>query len=171
MGTPEFAVESLKALLDAGHQLCAVVTIPDKAQGRGLKVKPSAVKKYAAEKNLRILQPENLIDIDFIESLKSFNADCFVVVAFKILPKEIFSIPKYGTINVHASLLPRYRGAAPINWAIINGDDKSGVSTMFINAKVDTGDILKQTEVAIDDDMDAGQLHDILKVKGAALLI
>jgi methionyl-tRNA formyltransferase len=171
MGTPGFAAGSLKALTKTRHTICAVVTIPDKAQGRGLKVKPPAVKQFAVQQGLPVLQPEDLKDIRFIESLKKYDADCFVVVAFKILPKEIFSIPKSGTVNVHASLLPLYRGAAPINWAIMNGENKTGVTTMFINSRVDTGDILKQKEVAITEEMTAGELHDILMETGAQLLV
>lgn len=171
MGTPDFAVGSLKALIKRKHTIAAVVTVADKAQGRGLKLKPSAVKLCAVENGITVLQPENLNDAAFIESLKSFQADCFVVVAFRILPREIFSIPKSGTINVHASLLPKYRGAAPINWALINGEQKTGVTTMFIDNKVDTGDILRQNAVPIDADMTAGELHDVLRDVGAALLV
>jgi methionyl-tRNA formyltransferase len=171
MGTPDFAVESLKALVTSGHDVCAVVTVADKRQGRGLKVKSSAVKLYALENNIPIIQPENLKDPAFANQLKHYSADCFVVVAFKILPREIFTIPKLGTVNVHGSLLPAYRGAAPINWAIMNGDTETGVTTMLIDAKVDTGDILLQDKVTISGSMTAGDLHDILAVKGARILI
>lgn len=171
MGTPDFAVQSLKALIQTRHDICAVVTVPDKKQGRGLKIQSSAVKRFAEKNNISVLQPEQLNDENFITKLKSLKADCFVVVAFKILPKVIFTIPQYGTLNVHASLLPAYRGAAPINWAIMNGETKTGVTTMLIDAKVDTGDILKQTEVRITEDMNAGELHDILAKKGAELLL
>jgi methionyl-tRNA formyltransferase len=171
MGTPEFAVESLKALLEADHDVCAVVTVPDKKQGRGLKVKASAVKQFATERGIPVLQPQHLKDQDFKDELKKFEADCFVVVAFRILPKEIFTIPKKGTINVHGSLLPAYRGAAPINWAIMNGDSESGVTTMLIDAKVDTGNILLQDKVEITSSMTAGDLHDILAERGAKLLV
>ncbi len=171
MGTPDFAVESLKALLHSGCNICAVVTVPDKKQGRGLKVKSSAVKRFALENDIPVLQPESLRDQLFITELKKYSADCFVVVAFKILPKEIFTIPKLGTVNVHGSLLPAYRGAAPINWAIMNGDTETGVTTMLIDAKVDTGDILLQERVKITDLMTAGELHDILANKGASILI
>jgi len=171
MGTPDFAVKSLKALVEAKHKLLAVVTVPDKIQGRGLKLKPSPVKVFAEEHNIPVLQPADLKDTGFIESLAAFDADIFVVVAFRILPQAVFSLPKLGTVNVHASLLPFYRGAAPINWAIINGDNVSGVTTMFIDARVDTGDILLQSETEITQEMNAGQLHDILAEKGADLLI
>ncbi|MCB0280998.1 MAG: methionyl-tRNA formyltransferase [Calditrichaeota bacterium] len=171
MGTPDFAVESLKAITKSDHEICAVVTIPDKQQGRGLKSKPSPVKEFALIHGYEILQPEKLKDDIFISKLKNYQADCFVVVAFKILPKEIFSIPALGTINVHGSLLPAYRGAAPINWVLINGEQNSGVTTMIINANVDTGDILLQDTVNIDPEMDAGTLHNILAEKGADLLI
>ncbi len=171
MGTQEFAVESLKALLEAGHDVCAVVTVPDKKQGRGLKVKATAVKQFAIERGIPVLQPQNLKDQDFEDELKMLAADCFVVVAFRILPKAIFTIPKKGTINVHGSLLPAYRGAAPINWAIMNGDHESGVTTMLIDAKVDTGNILLQDKVEIASSMTAGELHDILAERGAKLLV
>lgn len=171
MGTPEFAVASLAALKNAGHEICAVVTVPDKARGRGLKVQPSAVKQYALAQKLPVLQPASLKDVAFEEQLKALQAELFVVVAFKILPQAIFSIPKHGTINLHGSLLPAYRGAAPINWAIINGDNESGVTTIFIDKKVDTGNIILKEHVAINEDMNAGQLHDTLMEVGAGLLI
>lgn len=171
MGTPDFAVESLKALVTSGHEIGAVVTVPDKKQGRGLKIKSSAVKQFSLKYNIPVLQPESFKEPIFISQLKQYSADCFVVVAFKILPREIFTIPKLGTVNVHGSLLPAYRGAAPINWAIMNGDSETGVTTMLIDAKVDTGDILLQDEVKITDSMTAGQLHDVLAVRGADLLI
>jgi len=171
MGTPDFAVESLKALIESEHEVCAAITVPDKKQGRGLTIKSSAVKLYASANNIPVLQPDRFKDQTFIDQLKSYSADCFVVVAFKILPREIFTIPKLGTLNVHASLLPAYRGAAPINWAIMNGDTETGVTTMLIDAKVDTGDILLQGKVKIENSMSAGELHDILAQKGADLLV
>ncbi|KAA3617389.1 MAG: methionyl-tRNA formyltransferase [Calditrichaeota bacterium] len=171
MGTPDFAVESLKALIKSSHEVCAVVTIPDKKQGRGLKIKSSPVKQFAEKYHISVLQPESFKDSDFIEQLRNYSTDCFVVVAFKILPKEIFTIPKLGTVNVHGSLLPAYRGAAPINWAIMNGDLESGVTTMLIDSKVDTGDMLLQDKTIISENMTAGELHDILAEKGAALLV
>jgi len=172
MGTPEFAVTSLNKLVQSGkHDICGVVTIPDKPKGRGQKVIPSPVKKYAVDHNIDIMQPESFLDKEFIAQLKSYHADLFVVVAFRILPKEIFSIPPIGTVNVHASLLPKYRGAAPINWAIINGDSESGVTTMIINEKIDTGNILLQKKISLSNNMTAGELHDKLAVIGADLLL
>ncbi len=171
MGTPEFAKESLKKLLTSSHEVVAVVTVPDKPKGRGLKVKPSPVKEFALAHHIPVLQPVSLKDAEFIETLKKFAADVFVVVAFRILPVEVFSIPPKGTINVHASLLPKYRGAAPINWAIINGETETGVTTIFINERVDQGHILLQERVPIEADMTAGMLHDVLARVGAQLLV
>ncbi|HHM02574.1 MAG TPA: methionyl-tRNA formyltransferase [Caldithrix abyssi] len=171
MGTPDFAVHSLEALVRGGHNIVAVVTVPDKQQGRGRKIKPSPVKLAALAHKLPVLQPESLKTDDFIRTLRGLKADLFVVVAFKILPRAVFTIPVMGTLNVHASLLPAYRGAAPINWAIINGEQKTGVTTMLIDAQVDTGDILMQKSVEISDDMTAGELHDILAPLGAGLLL
>ncbi|MBD3225284.1 MAG: methionyl-tRNA formyltransferase [Caldithrix sp.] len=171
MGTPEFACVSLKTLIEHKNiDVAAVVTVPDKAQGRGLKTQASPVKSMALENELPVLQPESLNDPDFIAELKEFKADAFVVVAFKILPQEVFTIPAKGTINLHASLLPRYRGAAPINWAIINGDHITGVTTMLIDKKVDTGQILLQRKTPIQSQMTAGELHDHLARIGADLL-
>ncbi len=171
LGTPEFAVVSLKAILASRHEVVAVVTPPDKPKGRGLKLHPSAVKRAALEAGLPVFQPERLKDDSFIEQLQALKADVFVVVAFKILPREIFTIPPLGTVNLHASLLPRYRGAAPINWAIINGDTETGVTTMLIDEKVDTGQILLQESTPIGPEMTAGELHDILAQQGAELLV
>lgn len=171
MGTPDFAVESLNALAHSGHKIVTVVTVPDKPQGRGLKIKESPVKNFAQKNNLSIVQPEQLNDKDLVDRLKKLKADCFVVVAFRILPDEIFQLPRYGTINVHASLLPKYRGAAPINWAIMNGEKETGVTTIFIEKKVDTGNILLQEKQNISDSMTAGELHDLLAKKGAELLL
>lgn len=171
LGTPEFAVVSLKAILASRHEVVAVVTPPDKPKGRGLKLHPSAVKRAALEAGLPVYQPERLKDDSFIEQLQALKADVFVVVAFKILPREIFTIPPLGTVNLHASLLPRYRGAAPINWAIINGDTETGVTTMLIDEKVDTGQILLQESTPIGPEMTAGELHDILAQQGAELLV
>ncbi len=171
MGTPDFAVHSLEALVRSDHDVVAVVTVPDKKQGRGRKIKPSPVKQSALNHKLPVLQPGSLKSDDFIRALEDLRADLFVVVAFKILPRSVFSIPAMGTLNVHASLLPAYRGAAPINWAIINGERTSGVTTMLIDARVDTGDILLQKSVNIDDEMTAGELHDILAPMGAGLLL
>jgi methionyl-tRNA formyltransferase len=171
MGTPDFAVESLDTLVHSSHEIVAVVTVQDKAQGRGLKIKESPVKIFAKKNDIPLIQPDKLNDEDFVNNLVGFNADCFVVVAFRILPQVIFSIPKFGTINVHASLLPKYRGAAPINWAIMNGERETGVTTMLIDKKVDTGNILFQEKVNIPETMTAGELHDLLAEKGANLLL
>ena len=144
MGTPEFAVKSLDAIVSAGYDVVAVVTVPDKPSGRGLKVNISPVKEYALQHNLPVLQPEKLRDPEFQESLKSYNANLFVVVAFRMLPQSVWSMPPLGTFNLHASLLPQYRGAAPINWAIINGETETGVTTFLLNEKIDEGKILLQ---------------------------
>jgi methionyl-tRNA formyltransferase len=171
MGTPDFAVVCLNKLLESGFPVRAVVTIPDRPQGRGQKMLPSPVKKAALAHGIETLQPDLLDDVRFVERLQALNADLFVVVAFRILPEEIFTIPAKGTVNVHASLLPEYRGAAPINRAIINGKKETGVTTMFIEKKVDTGKILMQARITITDEMTAGMLHDALAVKGASLLV
>ena len=170
MGTPEFAVESLKALLGK-YDIAAVVTVPDKPAGRGREVKQSEVKKFALDNQLPVLQPERLRDEDFIAALKHLNADLFVVVAFRMLPEVVWSIPPKGTINLHASLLPNYRGAAPINHALINGEAQTGVTTFLISHEIDTGEILMQTKVNIDNDETAGELHDKLMHTGASLLL
>lgn len=170
-GTPGFAVGSLKALVDAGCNVVAVVTAPDKPSGRGLQMQGTAVKQYAEEQHLRILQPAKLKDPDFIGTLKELNADLQVVVAFRMMPVIVWDMPPMGTINVHASLLPQYRGAAPINWAIINGEKESGVTTFKLKHEIDTGDILLQQAVAIEVDDNAGTFHDKLMHAGAALLV
>lgn len=171
MGTPDFAVASLKALIDAGEEVVAVVTGPDKPAGRGQKLHESAVKKFAVSQNIPVLQPVKLRDPEFLAELKSFNADLQVVVAFRMLPELVWNMPEKGTINVHASLLPNYRGAAPINHAIINGEKKSGVTTFLLQHEIDTGNILFSTEVEILDNDNAGDLHDKLMLAGAELLI
>ncbi len=171
MGTPDFARVSLKKLLDSSHEVLAVVTVPDKPKGRGLKLMPSPVKELATAYGLPVLQPVSLKDAQFIQTLKEFKADIFVVVAFRILPREVFTLPPKGTVNLHASLLPKYRGAAPINWAIINGETETGVTTIFINERVDQGNILLQERVPIGPDMTAGELHDILAEIGADVLL
>jgi len=171
MGTPHFAVASLNKLIENRYNIAAVVTVPDKPQGRGQILKFSPVKEVALKNNIPVLQPASLKDDDFIQSLKKYKAELYVVVAFRILPESVFTIPEYGTLNVHASLLPKYRGAAPINRAIMNNEKETGVTTMLIDRKVDTGQILMQTKVAISSEMTAGELHDILAVKGAQLLI
>lgn len=172
MGTPDFAVPILEAILNAGFEVSAVVTSPDKYGGRGKKqLLESAVKKYAQSKNLSILQPTNLKDAQFVETLKNLNPTLQIVVAFRMLPKEVWKIPKLGTVNLHASLLPAYRGAAPINWAIISGEEVTGVTTFLIDEKIDTGAILLQSKVEILENDNAGSLHDKLMRVGAKLVI
>lgn len=171
MGTPEFAVASLRALVESGFNIVGVVTAPDKPAGRGLKITESAVKKYAAEKGLHILQPEKLKNHEFIAQLKALNANLQVVVAFRMLPEVVWNMPQFGTINLHGSLLPQYRGAAPINWAIINGEKETGVTTFKLKQEIDTGDILLQEKIPIGENDTAGELHDIMKEIGANLLV
>jgi methionyl-tRNA formyltransferase len=171
MGTPAFAVESLKVLHQSNHEVVAVITAIDKPAGRGRKLNQSAVKEYALIENIPILQPNNLKDESFLDEVKALEADMFVVVAFRMLPKVLWSIPKYGTFNLHSSLLPDYRGAAPINWVIVNGETKTGVTTFFINEDIDTGEILLQAETKIAADEDAGSLHDRLMTIGAGLVL
>jgi methionyl-tRNA formyltransferase len=171
MGTPEFAVASLGTLLMNGYNIAAVVTAPDKPAGRGKKITRSAVAEFAADKLLPLLQPDNLSDPEFISTLKALDADYFIVVAFRKLPPEVWSIPKGGTINLHASLLPHYRGAAPINHVIINGETKTGVTTFFINDKIDTGNILIREQVPVHSNENAGDLHDKLSKTGARTVI
>lgn len=171
MGTPQFAVASLDALRKSEHQIVGVVTAEDKPAGRGQTLHMSDVKKYALEHDLPLLQPDRLRDEGFINRLQRLHADLFVVVAFRMLPKVVWSLPTHGTINLHASLLPDYRGAAPINHAIINGEPKTGVTTFFINDVIDTGDLLFREEVVIDGNETAGSLHDKLMKTGADLLV
>jgi methionyl-tRNA formyltransferase len=171
MGTPEFAVASLKALHESGCEIAAVVTVPDRPAGRGRKLTFSPVKEYALENRLTLLQPERLRDPDFIRALKDLNADIFVVVAFRMLPEAVWTIPPAGTFNLHASLLPQYRGAAPINHAVINGETRTGVTTFLIDKEIDTGMILLSRETAISPDDTAGSLHDRLMLIGAALTV
>ena len=171
MGTPDFAVAILKKILDTKYNVVGVITAADKPAGRGRKVHQSAVKKFALENNLNILQPTNLKNVDFLKDLKALNANLQVVVAFRMLPKVVWQMPKYGTFNLHASLLPEYRGAAPINWAVINGETKTGVTTFFIDEKIDTGEILLQEECAISYDENAGELHDKLMLLGSELVV
>ena len=171
MGTPDFAVASLKIILENNFKVVGVITAPDKPAGRGRKLNQSAVKKYALEKGLNILQPTNLKDENFIDELKSLDANLQVVVAFRMLPKVVWEMPKYGTFNLHASLLPAYRGAAPINWAIINGENKTGVTTFFIDEKIDTGEIILQKETKIGKNETAGELHDRLMELGGKLVV
>lgn len=171
MGTPDFAVATLKALLDANYKVVGVITAPDKPAGRGRKMHQSAVKKFALANNLNVLQPTNLKRTSFVEELKALNANLQIVVAFRMLPKVVWQMPEYGTFNLHASLLPNYRGAAPINWAIINGETKTGVTTFFIDEKIDTGAMIFQEEIAIDPTENAGSLHDKLMEIGSELVV
>lgn len=171
MGTPQFAVASLDELIQAGADIAGVITAPDKPAGRGQKVTESAVKQYAVEHGLRILQPTNLKDPDFLAELRSLDADLQVVVAFRMLPEEVWNMPDKGTINLHASLLPQYRGAAPLNWALINGEKESGVTTFFLKHNIDTGNVLFTEKVTLTGHETAGELHDRLMHKGAGLLV
>lgn len=171
MGTPEFAVASLQKMVEAGCHVIAVVTAPDKPAGRGMELQQSAVKKYALGQGLTVLQPEKLKSPAFIEQLRSLNAQLQVVVAFRMLPEIVWNMPPRGTINVHGSLLPQYRGAAPINWAIINGEKTTGVTTFKLQHEIDTGNILLQDTIDIRDDETAGELHDEMKEVGASLLV
>jgi len=171
MGTPEFAVPSLNKLYEAGYDIVAVVTAPDKPAGRGMQLTESAVKKYAVQKKLPVLQPEKLKDPNFIQTLQSLKADLQVVVAFRMLPELVWNMPPLGTINLHASLLPQYRGAAPINWAIINGEKETGVTTFKLQHEIDTGNILLQEKISIADNETAGSLHDKMMYTGADVLL
>jgi methionyl-tRNA formyltransferase len=171
MGTPEFAVASLAMLVEEGCNIVGVITAPDKPAGRGMQLQQSAVKKYAVEKGLHVLQPEKLKNPEFLAELKALHADLQIVVAFRMLPELVWNMPPMGTLNLHGSLLPQYRGAAPINWAIINGETVTGATTFKLKHEIDTGDILCAGEIAIDDNMTAGELHDIMKEAGATLLL
>lgn len=170
MGTPDFATASLKALVENNYEVVGVITAPDKPAGRGQKLRSSSVKEYAISKNLPVLQPNNLKDHSFIKALKALKADVQVVVAFRMLPEIVWNMPPKGTFNLHASLLPKYRGAAPINWAIINGDKETGVSTFFIEHKIDTGNIIFRDKIKIKDEDNAGVVHDKLMVLGSKLV-
>lgn len=170
-GTPDFAVESLDAIMQSHHEVAAVVTVPDRQAGRGQKVVYSPVKQYALDHDLPLLQPEKLRDPQFLEQLKAFQADMFVVVAFRMLPEAVWNMPPHGTFNLHASLLPRYRGAAPINHAIINGDTMTGVTTFLLNHQIDEGKILLQAETPITPNDNAGALHDRLAAMGRELVV
>jgi len=173
MGTPEFATAPLKSLIDGGYDIAAVVTVPDKPSGRGLKMNYSAVKEFvlSLDRNIPILQPEKMKDPEFIDALRDINADLFVVVAFRILPKAVWSMPRLGTFNLHASLLPKYRGAAPINWAIINGETETGVTTFLLDEDIDTGAILFQEKVSILPEDNIGTLYDRLMMTGSSLVL
>jgi methionyl-tRNA formyltransferase len=171
MGTPEFAVASLDALVKEGCNIVGVVTAPDKPAGRGMQLQQSAVKQYAVANNLLVLQPEKLKAPEFIDALRSLKADLQIVVAFRMLPEIVWNMAPMGTVNVHGSLLPQYRGAAPINWAVINGEKETGVTTFKLKHEIDTGDILMQESFPIGDDETAGEVHDKMKEIGAALLV
>lgn len=171
MGTPEFAVASLDALVKAGCNIVGVVTAPDKPAGRGMKITQSAVKKYAVDKGLKVLQPEKLKNPEFLAALQSLNADLQIVVAFRMLPEVVWNMPPMGTVNLHGSLLPQYRGAAPINWAIINGEKVTGVTTFKLKHEIDTGNILLQESFPIGEDETAGEVHDRMKEIGAKVLV
>ncbi|WP_299130665.1 methionyl-tRNA formyltransferase [uncultured Winogradskyella sp.] len=171
MGTPDFAVATLKSLLDNDYNVVGVITAPDRKAGRGQKLRASAVKEFALKHNLNILQPKNLKAENFIEDLKALKANLQIIVAFRMLPKVVWQMPEYGTFNLHASLLPQYRGAAPIHWAIINGETKTGVTTFFIDEKIDTGAIILKKETNIGDDTTVGELHDTLMTIGSQLVI
>ncbi len=171
MGTPEFAVPGLKVLVDNGFNIVGVITAPDKPSGRGRKLSVSPVKEYALSQDLRILQPTNLKNPEFLKELKDLNGNLQVVVAFRMLPEVVWAMPELGTFNLHTSLLPQYRGAAPINWAIINGESKTGVTTFLLQHEIDTGNIIFQEEEPIKDTDDAGSLHDRLMHKGAGLIL
>jgi methionyl-tRNA formyltransferase len=171
MGTPEFAVASLDALVKAGCNIVGVITAPDKPGGRGMQLQQSAVKKFAVENNLPVLQPEKLKNPEFLEELKSLQADLQIVVAFRMLPELVWSMPLMGSVNLHGSLLPQYRGAAPINWAVINGERETGVTTFKLKHEIDTGDILLQERFPISDNDTAGEVHDKMKEIGATTLV
>ena len=171
MGTPDFAVEPLRRLVEAGKNIVAVVTMPDKPAGRGHKIQFSPVKEYALSVNLPILQPVNLKDPEFVEELRSYQADLQIVVAFRMLPEIVWNMPPLGTFNLHASLLPQYRGAAPINWAVINGETETGITTFFLQHEIDTGNIIMQQKINIAPDDNAGIVHDRLMMLGADLVL
>jgi methionyl-tRNA formyltransferase len=170
MGTPDFAVESLKTILESGTEVAAVITAPDRPAGRGQQLRQSAVKEFALTKGIKVLQPEKLKDLDFIGKLRNIDAELFVVVAFRMLPEIVWDMPRKGTINLHGSLLPNYRGAAPINWAVMNGEKKTGATTFFIEKEIDTGKIIDKVIIPIAENETAGEVHDRLMVAGAKLL-
>lgn len=170
MGTPDFAVESLRALVEGGYHVVAVVTMPDKPAGRGHQLQFSAVKQYALSVGLSVLQPERLKDEGFLEELRSYQADLQIVVAFRMLPEVVWNMPRLGTFNLHASLLPQYRGAAPINWAVMNGDKETGATTFMLQHEIDTGNIILQERIAIADDENVGSVHDRLMLMGSGLV-
>ncbi|HEY6506189.1 MAG TPA: methionyl-tRNA formyltransferase [Chitinophagaceae bacterium] len=171
MGTPEFAVASLDALVKAGYNIVGVITAPDKPAGRGMQLQQSAVKKYAVKHNLKVLQPEKLKSLEFLEELRSLKADLQIIVAFRMLPEVVWNMPGMGSVNLHGSLLPQYRGAAPINWAVINGEKETGVTTFKLKHEIDTGDILLQESFPVGENETAGEVHDKMKEIGAQLLV
>jgi len=171
MGTPEFAVPSLDKILKSNHKVELVISAPDKERGRGKKISATPVKEFALKNNLEVLSPQSLKDENFIARLKEVDADLFVIVAFRILPKEVYTIPKRGSFNLHGSLLPKYRGAAPMQWALINGDDETGVTSFFLEDKVDTGNIILKEKLKIEDEDDLGILHDKMMMLGADVVI
>lgn len=171
MGTPDFSIPSLNALHNSKHEVVAVVTTPDKERGRGREVSFTPVKEYAITNNIPVLQPDSLKDSDFINNLAGFQAELFIIVAFRILPREVFTLPSKGTFNLHGSILPKYRGAAPIQWSLINGDAETGVTTFFLEDKVDTGNIIMVEKIKIEDDDNFGSLHDKMSLAGAEVVI
>ena len=171
MGTPDFAVESLKCLVEGGYNVVGVITMPDKPAGRGHKIQYSPVKQYALEQNLPLLQPEKLKDEAFLEQLRAWKADLQIVVAFRMLPQVVWDMPRLGTFNLHASLLPQYRGAAPINWAVINGDTETGITTFFLQHEIDTGEVIQQVKVPIADTDNVEVVHDKLMMLGGRLVV
>ena len=171
IGTPEFSVPSLEAIIKAGAQVVGVITAPDRKSGRGMKTTPSAVKLCAMKHDIPVLQPTNLKNSEFQDELKSLRADIQIVIAFRMLPVDVWNMPPLGTVNLHASLLPNYRGAAPINWAIINGEEKTGLTTFKLKHEIDTGDVLLQKELLISNDETAGELHDRMMLEGADLVV
>lgn len=170
MGTPDFAVESLRCLVEGGYNVVGVITMPDKPAGRGHKLQFSPVKQYALEHDLPLLQPEKLKDEAFLEALRAWNADLQIVVAFRMLPEVVWNMPKWGTFNLHASLLPQYRGAAPINWAVMNGDKETGITTFFLQHEIDTGEVIQQVAVPIEETDNVGIVHDKLMMLGGRLV-
>ncbi|WP_418696278.1 methionyl-tRNA formyltransferase [Bacteroides sp.] len=171
MGTPDFAVEALRCLVEGGYNVVGVITMPDKPAGRGHKLQFSPVKQYALDHNLPLLQPEKLKNEEFVEALRAWKADLQIVVAFRMLPEVVWNMPRLGTFNLHASLLPQYRGAAPINWAVINGDTETGITTFFLKHEIDTGEIIQQVRVPIADTDDVGVVHDKLMMLGGRLVV
>ena len=171
MGTPDFAVEALRCLVEGGYNVVGVITMPDKPAGRGHKLQYSPVKQYALEHNLPLLQPVKLKDEEFLEELRAWQADLQIVVAFRMLPQVVWSMPRFGTFNLHASLLPQYRGAAPINWAVINGETETGITTFFLQQAIDTGEVIQQVSIPIADTDNVGVVHDNLMMLGGKLVL